>query len=93
VHGPRVVLLDEPYTGLDEAGAAALSALLAELLAAGSTLVLVTHNLAEGLAVATHAAVMRDGRFARYDARASIDASAYAAEYRALSAVAGATRG
>jgi heme exporter protein A len=92
VHGPRVVLLDEPYTGLDEAGAAALSALLAALLAGGATLVLVTHNLAEGLAVATHAAVMRDGRFARYDARASIDAGAYAADYRALAGVAGDSR-
>jgi heme exporter protein A len=85
VHAPSVVLLDEPYTGLDEAGAGALSALLAGLLAGGASLVLVTHNLAEGLAVATHAAVMRDGRFARFDRRADIDATAYAAEYRALS--------
>jgi heme exporter protein A len=84
VHAPGVVLLDEPYTGLDEAGAGALSALLSQLLADGASLVLVTHNLAEGLAVATHAAVMRDGRFARFDRRASIDAPAYAAEYRAL---------
>ena len=84
VHAPSVVLLDEPYTGLDESGAGALSALLAGLLAGGASLVLVTHNLAEGLAVATHAAVMRDGRFARFDRRTSIDPVAYAAAYRAL---------
>ena len=90
VHGPSVVLLDEPYTGLDEAGAGALSALLAGLLAGGASLLLVTHNLGEGLAVATHAAVMRDGRFARFDHRASIDPVAYAAEYRALAGAAGA---
>ena len=84
VHAPALVLLDEPYTGLDEAGAAALSALLATLLADGAALVLVTHHLGEGLAVATHAAVMRRGRFVRFDARAAIDPGAYAAEYRAL---------
>jgi heme exporter protein A len=84
VHDPRVVLLDEPYTGLDEAGAAALTRLLVELKAAGATLVLVTHNLAEGLALATHAAVMRAGRFARFEPREAVDAARYAADYRAL---------
>lgn len=85
VHGPRVVLLDEPYTGLDAVGARALTTALEELLRGGAALVLVTHNLAEGLALATHAAVMRDGRFVRHDAvRAPVDVGAYAADYRAL---------
>jgi heme exporter protein A len=84
VHAPRVVLLDEPYTGLDEAGAMALTGLLEELLRSGAALVLVTHHLGEGLALATRALVMRAGRVVRDDARASIDPAAYAAEYRAL---------
>ncbi|MEJ7812852.1 MAG: heme ABC exporter ATP-binding protein CcmA [Gemmatimonadaceae bacterium] len=84
VHDPRVVLLDEPFTGLDESGAAALTAVLAELRTSGAALVLVTHNLAEGLSLATHAAVMRAGRFARYEARHAIDAGRYAADYREL---------
>lgn len=93
VHGPSVVLLDEPYAGLDEAGAAALTALLHSLRARGAAMVLVTHNLPEGLALATHAAIMRDGSFARFDARAAgphDGAGAetgwreYAAEYRRL---------
>ena len=84
VHRPAVVLLDEPYTGLDEAGAAALSTLLAALLDHGAALVLVTHHLGEGRAVATHAAIMRKGRLVRLDARGDIDPIAYAAEYRAL---------
>ena len=84
VHEPRVLLLDEPYTGLDEAGAAALTRLLVELKGTGATLVLVTHNLAEGLALATHAAVMRAGRFARFEPRGTVDAARYAADYRAL---------
>ena len=84
VHGPRVVLLDEPYTGLDEAGAAALTSALVGLSADGAALVLVTHNLAEGLALATHAAVMRAGRFVRYEPRAGLDTARYADEYRGL---------
>ncbi|HET7458310.1 MAG TPA: heme ABC exporter ATP-binding protein CcmA [Gemmatimonadaceae bacterium] len=84
VHDPRVVLLDEPYTGLDEVGAAALTETLRELKAAGAALVVVTHNLSEGLAIATHAAIMRRGRIERHEARASVNEAAYAAAYRAL---------
>ncbi len=84
VHGPRVLLLDEPYTGLDEAGAGALTSLLSELRAQGATLVLVTHNLAEGLALATQAAVMRAGRLVRQDDREAIDGASYAEEYREM---------
>ena len=57
---------------------------LVELRAAGAALVLVTHNLAEGLALATHAAVMRAGRFARYEARERLEPARYADEYREL---------
>jgi heme exporter protein A len=84
VHSPRVLLLDEPYSGLDEAGSNALSTLLGELRSAGAAMVMVTHNLAEGLAVGTQTAIMRDGRFVRYEARSAIDAAAYAAQYRAI---------
>lgn len=84
VHEPRVILCDEPYTGLDAAGSAALTTALEERRASGAALVLVTHNLDEGLALATHAAVMQRGRFARYERRADVDAIGYATEYREL---------
>jgi heme exporter protein A len=84
VHGPALLLCDEPYTGLDDAGSAALTNALAERRAAGAALVLVTHNLGEGLALATHVAIMRRGRFARFESRAAVDPGAYATEYREL---------
>jgi heme exporter protein A len=84
VHDPQLLLCDEPYTGLDEAGGAALTAALAERRAAGAALLLVTHNLGEGLALATHAAIMRRGRLVRYEARGALDAGSYASEYREL---------
>ncbi|HET6760673.1 MAG TPA: heme ABC exporter ATP-binding protein CcmA [Gemmatimonadaceae bacterium] len=82
VHSPQVVLADEPYSGLDESGARALTVLLQELRASGTAIIIVTHNLAEGLSLATHAAVMQRGRFVRYDASERIDPASYAATYR-----------
>jgi heme exporter protein A len=87
VHAPTVLLLDEPYSGLDESGARALTGVLHALRAAGAALVVVTHNVAEGLALATQAAIMTDGRFARLEQRtgsAGFDAQKYASDYRAL---------
>ena len=84
VHAPTLILCDEPYTGLDEVGSAALTDALAERRASGAAMVLVTHNLAEGLALATHAAIMQRGRFVRHERRGVVDAGAYASEYREL---------
>jgi heme exporter protein A len=82
VHSPQLVLADEPYSGLDESGARALTALLHKLRSAGTVIIIVTHNLVEGLSLATHAAVMQRGKFVRYDAADRIDASSYATTYR-----------
>jgi heme exporter protein A len=83
VHSPRVVLLDEPYTGLDEVGAAALSDALQALRSDGAALMLVTHHLSEGLALATHTAIMRDGQFVRHELRGDAPLDAYRDAYRA----------
>jgi heme exporter protein A len=84
VHEPRLLLCDEPYTGLDDVGSAALTAALAERRDRGASLLLVTHNLSEGLALATHAAIMRRGRFVRHEARGALDPASYASAYREL---------
>ena len=62
IHGPRLALLDEPFTGLDDASAAALVTRLRALRATGAIVVLATHDLdlAEGLL--DHAVFLRDGR-------------------------------
>ena len=84
VHGPRVLLLDEPYTGLDAAGTTAVATALGALQAAGTAVMLVTHHLDEGLALATHAAVMRDGAFSRFERRAPARGAAGIEEFREL---------
>jgi heme exporter protein A len=84
VHEPRLLLCDEPYTGLDEVGSAALTAALAERRDRGAALLLITHNIGEGLALATHVAIMRRGRFVRHESRAALDPASYARAYREL---------
>jgi heme exporter protein A len=83
-HEPSVVLLDEPYTGLDAVGGAALTDMLHLLRGAGAALLLVTHNIDEGLEVASHAAIMLAGRIARIDDRSQLDARRYFTDYRTL---------
>ena len=63
IHDPRLVLLDEPFTGLDEASTAALVTRLRGLRESGAAIViLATHDLdvAEGLL--DEAVFLRDGR-------------------------------
>ncbi len=64
VHGPRVLLLDEPFTALDSAGADRLRGALRSRLAAGAGLVLVTHQLSETWDLATRVGVLAAGRWA-----------------------------
>jgi heme exporter protein A len=78
LHDPEVVLLDEPFTGLDQRAAAALRDQLVRLRTERRTVVLVTHNLEEGLDLATHVAIQVGGRFVTLGPRAG-----GSAEYRA----------
>jgi heme exporter protein A len=82
VHDPQVLLLDEPFTGLDDAGAAALGEVLRAIRGSGAALVLVTHNIAEGLALATRAAVMHQGKFVRVTDTSGSEPGAFASAYR-----------
>ena len=73
LHDPEVVLLDEPYTGLDPSAAAVLRGVLTELKDGRRTVVMVTHNLGEGLALASHVAIQVRGRFAWQGSRQELD--------------------
>jgi ABC-type multidrug transport system ATPase subunit len=62
LHEPRLLLLDEPFTGLDDASVAALAARLKELRAAGRIVVVVTHDLDVAEALLDRVAVLKEGR-------------------------------
>jgi ABC-type multidrug transport system ATPase subunit len=59
---PSLLLLDEPFTGLDREGARILADLLGRALGAAGACLLVTHDLSGALQIATRLVVLRRGR-------------------------------
>jgi heme exporter protein A len=64
LHEPRVLLLDEPFTALDDKAIAVLQRLLREALEQGKTIVMSTHQLREALELASHVAMLNRGQVA-----------------------------
>lgn len=62
LHDPDILFLDEPYTGLDQHAAMMLTNWLQKLRSERRTILLVTHDLAQGLAMADRVAIFLQGR-------------------------------
>jgi ABC-2 type transport system ATP-binding protein len=62
IHAPELVLLDEPFEGIDVLAAGVIRELLSELSRRGVTLVLTTHVLEIAERLATHAGIIRAGK-------------------------------
>ncbi len=83
LHQPRLLLLDEPFTALDAAAAERLRAELAERLASGLGIVVVTHRLGEVWRLATRLAVLADGQWV-CDERREGDLDSFLPRYHGL---------
>ena len=64
LHNPKLLLLDEPFTSLDDRAIALLQGLLRDALAAGGTVVMSTHQLREAMELASHIVLLTRGRMA-----------------------------
>jgi ABC-type multidrug transport system ATPase subunit len=62
IHGPRLLLLDEPFTGLDQSSAADLVPRLRKLQSDGGLIVLATHDLEMAEGLVSRAVYLRNGR-------------------------------
>ena len=58
LHNPRVLLLDEPYSGLDHAAVSMLTGILKKFSLHKRIVVLTSHNLEAGLEVATRGGIL-----------------------------------
>jgi heme exporter protein A len=73
LHDPSLLFLDEPYTGLDQHAAAMLTSWLRQLRSARRTILLVTHDLEQGLALADRVAIFLRGQVAWEKSAREID--------------------
>lgn len=62
VHNPEILLLDEPYTGLDPGASATLDEILSTLKNEEHTFFMTSHDLERGYNLATKVAVIVDGK-------------------------------
>lgn len=69
---PDLIILDEPTTGMDPAQVVEVRDTIRRRAAAGATIVLSSHHLAEVEELCTHAAVLRQGRLAAVGAMADL---------------------
>lgn len=64
LHKPSLMLLDEPFTALDDRGIAVLQDFLNDARRAGRTIIMSTHQLREALELATDVALINRGKLA-----------------------------
>jgi len=64
LHNPSLLLLDEPFTALDDRAIAVLQGLLKDALKEGRTIIMSTHQLREALELATDVALINRGKLA-----------------------------
>ena len=82
LHSPDVLLLDEPYTGLDQDASQLLDSLLQREREAGRTILMITHDLLRGWQLADRIAILNRGKIAREVERGSLTDTDFLNLYR-----------
>jgi ABC-2 type transport system ATP-binding protein len=72
IHGPKVLFLDEPTTGIDVVSARHIRQLIAELHRAGTTIFLTTHYIEEAERLCERIVFVVSGRVVRIDTVANL---------------------
>lgn len=81
LHHPDILFLDEPYSGLDPHAMDILDSLVAQI-REEHTFVMVSHDLAKGLELCTHAMILARGKVVLFEPREKIDPDEFAKLYR-----------
>jgi heme exporter protein A len=81
-HDPQLLLLDEPYTGLDQDAASTLDAILKTVTAKGRTVVMTSHDLARVSEMASRFDVLSHGVIVATTKRSKIPKDGLLAFYR-----------
>ena len=62
IHGPRVLVLDEPFEAVDPVSSATIRSILADFVGSGGTVILSSHVMDLVERICSHVAVIADGR-------------------------------
>jgi heme ABC exporter ATP-binding subunit CcmA len=62
LHQPELLLLDEPFTSLDDRAIAVLQSLLGDARKRGATIIMSTHQIREAMELASHVALLERGK-------------------------------
>jgi heme ABC exporter ATP-binding subunit CcmA len=81
VHRPRLLLLDEPYTGLDELSSQALSSMLEQFVREGGTVLMSTHDVERAFDSATRAVILDQGTITFDKSTDGLDAATFRHAY------------
>lgn len=81
LHRPDVLFLDEPYSGLDPHAVDILDSLIAQI-REDHTFVMISHDLAKGLELCSHALILARGKVVLSEAKSDLDAEEFAGVYR-----------
>ena len=81
LHKPEVLFLDEPYSGLDPHAMDILDSLIAQI-RAEHTFVMISHDLAKGLELCSHALILAKGKVVFFEEKEAIDDEAFGKLYR-----------
>jgi len=81
IHDPTILLLDEPYTGLDQHAAEMLTGWLRRLRSSHRTTLMVTHDLERGIDLADRVAILHNGRLVYEESRSAIDIATFRQTY------------
>jgi len=84
VHEPPLLLLDEPYTGLDEAACELVTQMVRDVVAGGGSALVTTHDIDRGLEVADRIAVLDHGTIVYEAPRSDVDKAEFRRTYREL---------
>ncbi len=83
LHRPEVLFLDEPYSGLDPHAMDILDGLIDQI-RSEHTFVMISHDLAKGLELCSHALILARGKVVMQAPRAELDDAAFAETYRSV---------
>ncbi len=81
VHTPKLLLLDEPFTGLDEPACRAFATLLREFTNDGGAILMSTHDVERAFDVATRAVILERGIVTLDRSLSDFDATAFRHAY------------